>query len=47
MTRYSSKDYPEESMALAYLESKDAVKQLVYFSEKFGIFVHRILSGEI
>ena len=37
MTRYSSKDYPEESMALAYLESKDAVKQLVYFSEKFGI----------
>ena len=37
MTRYSSKDYPKESMALAYLESKDAVKQLVYFSEKFGI----------
>ena len=37
MTRYSSKDYPEESMALAYLQSKDAVKQLVYFSEKFGI----------
>ena len=37
MTRYSSKDYPKESMALAYLESKDAVKQLVYSSEKFGI----------
>jgi hypothetical protein len=31
------KSYPKEGMALAYLDGYDAVKQLVFYSEKFGI----------
>lgn len=31
------KSYPEEGMALAYLKGEDVVKQLVFYSERFGI----------
>ena len=44
MTRYTTKEYPEEGMELAYLKSEDVIRQCIYYSEKFGY--HTLLDGK-
>ena len=44
MTRYSTMDYPEEGMELAYRKGADVVTQCIFVSEKFGY--HTLINGK-